>query len=183
MTERPRVRYVTATTLDGFLADEHDSLDWLLEQDHDPEGAGGHEHMDGAGALVMGATTYRWVVDHVARSGENWPYVQPTFVVTHRTPDLASSRVRLVHGAPTAWWPQVVAAADGRDVWVVGGGGLAADLAGEGLLDEMVVSIAPVTLGSGRPLLPARFDLRLRDVDRNRAFVVAHYDVLGRRAG
>ena len=41
MTDRPTCRFVTATTLDGYLADEHDSLDWLFVQDHDPDGAGG----------------------------------------------------------------------------------------------------------------------------------------------
>ena len=92
MTDRPRVRYVTATTLDGFLADERDSLDWLLEQDHDPDGAGGHEHMTGAGALVMGATTYRWVVDHLAETGEPWPYEQPTFVFTPPSPSVRDGR-------------------------------------------------------------------------------------------
>ncbi|MCX6405309.1 MAG: dihydrofolate reductase family protein [Propionibacteriales bacterium] len=183
MTDRPRARYVTATTLDGFLADERDSLDWLLEQDHDPDGAGGHEHMTGAGALVMGATTYRWVVDHLAETGEPWPYEQPTFVFTHRELATVAPTVRVVAGDPAGPWPEIVEAADGRDVWVVGGGALAADLAEAGLLDEVIVSVAPVTLGAGRPLFPRRFDLRLRDVGRNRAFVVAHYDVVGPRAG
>lgn len=183
MTDRPRARYVTAATLDGFLADEHDSLDWLLQQDLDPDGAGGHEHMTGAGALVMGATTYLWVVDHLARSGEGWPYAQPTFVFTHRDLEVGDRPVRLVAGEVAGHWPDVLAAAGGCDVWVVGGGGLAADVAEAGLLDEVIVSIAPVTLGSGRPLFPRPFDLRLRDVARNRAFVVAHYDVVGPREG
>lgn len=181
MTDRPRSRYVTATTLDGFLADEHDSLAWLLVQDHDPEGPGGHDLMAAAGALVMGATTYLWVVDHLASSGEPWPYDRPTFVFTHRDLDLVDPSVRLVAGDVAACWPQVVDAAAGRDVWVVGGGRLAADLALAGLLDEVLVSIAPVTLGAGAPLFPRPFDLRLREVDRNRAFVVAHYDVVGPR--
>lgn len=47
-------------------------------------------------------------------------------------------------------------------------------------LDEIIVSIAPVTLGSGKPLLPRRLDLRLAETSRNRAFVCARYQVLGR---
>ena len=73
----------------------------------------------------------------------------------------------------------LVDAAGGKDVWVVGGGGLAAQFAGAGLLDRLMVSIAPVTLGAGRPLFPGRFDLELEDVARNRAFVCATYRVVG----
>ncbi|WP_424347733.1 dihydrofolate reductase family protein [Kocuria sp. CH-021] len=62
---------------------------------------------------------------------------------------------------------------------VVGGGDLAAQFAEAGLLDQLMVSIAPVTLGAGRPLFPRRFDLELTDVARNRAFVCATYRVVG----
>jgi dihydrofolate reductase len=64
---------------------------------------------------------------------------------------------------------------------MVGGGGLAADFATEGLLDEVVVSIAPVTLGAGRPLFPRPFDLKLVDFARNGAFLCARYEVVGPR--
>ena len=84
-------------------------------------------------------------------------------------------RVGSARPAPRA----IEAAAGGQDVWVVGGGALAADLAEAGMLDELLVSLAPVTLGAGRPLLPRRFDLRLLDLGRNGAFAVATYDVLG----
>jgi hypothetical protein len=43
----------------------------------------------------------------------------------------------------------------------------------------VVVSIAPVTLGGGAPLLPRPLDLRLEEVARNRAFVCARYSVVG----
>jgi len=182
-----RTIYFTATTLDGYLADDHDSLDWLFVQDIDEEGPGNvAAFMADVGVLVMGATTYTWVLDHLAESGDEWPYSQPTWVMTHRdlpTPDGADIRfataddemvVKAVHA-------DLVDAADGKDVWVVGGGALAADFAAAGLLDDIVVSIAPVTLGSGRPLLPRPFDLELLELDRNRAFVVARFRVVGPR--
>ncbi|MBJ7530553.1 MAG: dihydrofolate reductase, partial [Nocardioides sp.] len=62
-----RVTYYTATTLDGFLADEHDSLDWLFTQDTDADGPMGYTgFIAGIGAMVMGATTYQWLLDHAA---------------------------------------------------------------------------------------------------------------------
>lgn len=179
--------YFTATTLDGFLADEHHSLDWLLSQDVDQEGAGGYEpFIAGVGSIVMGASTYEWVRHHLEQTGEPWSYAQPCVVLTHRdlprvpgadltfTAADTPEEVRRLHAT-------LVEAAEGRDVWVVGGGGVAAALAAEGLLDDLVVAIAPVTLGAGMPLLPGAFDLRLTSVERNRAFVAARYEVVGPR--
>lgn len=177
----PRTVYATATTLDGYLADDQDSLDWLLTQDVDGDGPlNNAQLLAGVGAIVMGATTYTWVVDHLRAGDGDWPYAQPTWVLTHReleAPEgadvrFASGDVRPVHA-------QLVAAAGGADVWVVGGGDLAGQLADAGLLDEVEVSIAPVTLGSGRPLFPRRFDLRLVELARNRAFACARYEVVG----
>ncbi|MGJ9413894.1 dihydrofolate reductase family protein [Aeromicrobium sp. CF4.19] len=181
-TERPRCRFLTATTLDGFLADEHDSLDWLFTQEHDPEGPGSADtYLASVGVLVMGATTYTWVVDHLAASGDAWPYEQPCFVFTHRELDPVTDQVRLVSGAPADVWPQIAEAAGDREVWMVGGGALAADFAHAGLLDEVDVSIAPVMLGSGRPLFTRSVDLRLVELARNGAFVHARYAVVGPR--
>lgn len=176
-----RYRYHTATSLDGFIADEHDSLAWLFVQEQDdPEQ---HDRfMADVGAVVMGATTYAWLVDHLTQSGEAWPYAMPCFVFTHRTLAPLGDSVRFVAGEPGAHRAAIEEAAGERDVWVVGGGGLAGDLAEVGMLDEVLVSIAPVTLGAGRPLLPRPLDLRLRELGRNGAFVVATYDVLGRPA-
>lgn len=177
-----RTVYYTATTLDGFLADEHDSLDWLLTQPLDEGGMLDYgEFIGGIGALLMGATTYQWVLDHNARTGEEWSYTQPTWVMTHRdlapvadNVTIASGDVREVHAA-------MVEAAGEKDVWVVGGGDLAGQLTDAGLLDQVLVSIAPVTLGAGRPLLPRRLDLRLTSQGRNGVFLCATYDVVGPR--
>jgi dihydrofolate reductase len=164
-----RYRYWTATTLDGFLADEHDSLEWLFVQPQDdtPGTPGRYDDLIvDVGALVMGATTYAWLVDHLGTTGEAWPYSQPCFVFTHRTFEPLAEGITFVSGAPGEHRAALEEAAGDRDVWVVGGGALAADLAEAGMLDEVLVSIAPVTLGAGRPLFPRPFDLRLRDVGR-----------------
>ena len=70
--------FYTATTLDGFIADEHDSLDWLFEV---PAGddTEGHEarfarFIGGVGAMAMGSTTYEWIVgyEHLLEHPEKW---------------------------------------------------------------------------------------------------------------
>lgn len=178
-----RTVYYTATTLDGFLADEHDSLDWLFEQDIDEDGPLSYrDFIKDVGAIAMGATTYRWILDHNARTGEEWGYAMPSWVFTHRDlPAVPGADVRFVQGPVAPVHEAMVGAAGGKDVWVVGGGDLAAQFAEAGLLDEVELSIAPVTLGAGRPLFPRRFDLELLDVDRNRAFACARYRVVGPR--
>lgn len=63
-------------------------------------------------------------------------------------------------------------------MWLVGGGELVGQFADAGLLDEILVGVAPVTLGGGAPLLPRRLtaaDLELVDVGRDKQFVLLSY--------
>jgi dihydrofolate reductase len=68
----------------------------------------------------------------------------------------------------------VWAAAD-RDVWVVGGGDVAAQFVAAGLVDEMIVSYAPCSLGTGARVLPLRSEWALQEVGRNADFVCARW--------
>jgi dihydrofolate reductase len=176
-----RTTYYTATTLDGFIADEHDSLAWLFVQDQDPRGPLNYDDfVSDVGAIVMGSTTYEWVLAHNGRTGDAWAYDIPAWVVTSRDlPRPEGADVRFFSGDVARLHPQLVAAADGKDVWVVGGGDLAGQFADAGLLDEVVTYVAPVTLGAGRPLLPRRLELRLEETRPNRAFVTARFSVVG----
>lgn len=174
--------YYTATTLDGFIADEHDSLAWLFEQESDAGGPAGYdEFIAGVGAMVMGATTYTWISDHMRSTGEAWSYDIPCWVFTHREHEPLGEDIRFVSGDVREHHRAITESAGDRDLWVVGGGDLAGQFADLGLLDQVVVSIAPVTLGSGRPLFPRRHNLKLVEQGRNGDFVVATYDVVGPR--
>jgi len=174
--------YYTATTLDGFIADEHDSLAWLFEQETDEGGPAGYaEFIAGIGAMVMGATTYTWLGDHMGSTGEKWAYDIPCWVFTHREHDPLGEDIRFIEGEVREHHPAIAESAGDRDIWVVGGGDLAGQFADLGLLDQIVMSIAPVTLGSGRPLFPRRHNLKLAVLGTNGDFAVATYDVLGPR--
>ncbi|ATD71170.1 MULTISPECIES: dihydrofolate reductase family protein [Gordonia] len=175
-------RYYTATTLDGYLADDHDSLDWLLTQPLEDGGAMNYDDFfAGIGTAVMGYTTYQWLLDNEMADGKPWPYEIPSFVFTHRTITPVADSITVLDGDPTAHRDLLTEAAAGKDVWVVGGGDLAAQFAEAGMLDDMIVSIAPVTLGSGRPLFPRRYDLALQEFGRNGAFLCARYSLVGAR--
>ncbi len=173
--------YYTAMTLDGFIADEQDSLAWLFVQDQDLQGPLNYdEFFAGIGALVMGSTTYEWLMGHMARTGEPWPYTIPAWVLTHRDlPLVDKTYVRSFSGDVVDLYPLLREAAGDKDVWVVGGGDLAGQFADAGLLDEVITYIAPVTLGSGRPVLPRRLELRLEETHPNKAFVTARFSVVG----
>ncbi len=177
-----RTTYYTATTLDGFIADEHDSLAWLFEQKTDEGGPADYEEfIKHIGAMVMGSTTYVWIGDHMRANEEKWAYDIPCWVFTHRDLEPLGEDIRFVRGGVREQHAAIVDSAGGRDIWVVGGGDLAGQFADLGLLDRMVVSIAPVTLGAGRPLFPRRHDLELVELGRNGDFVVATYDIVGAR--
>lgn len=178
-----RYRFFTATTLDGFLADEHDGLDWLLSQPTGEESILPYDtFLAEVGAIVTGRSTYDWVVAHEGDVEGAWIYTQPTFLFTHRAPDTEREGVTVLAGPPAAHRAQLEQAADGKDVWIVGGGGLAAEFARAGMLDEIFVSIAPVTLGAGKPLLGGGFDLELLEHGTNGALLEARYRVVGERA-
>jgi dihydrofolate reductase len=167
-----RTQYYTAATLDGFIATEDDSLDWLFPL-ADPEQTSYPAFIAEVGALAMGASTYLWLLEHLAhppadQPAEPWPYAQPAWVFTNRTlPRAADGDIRFVHGDVRPVHAQMRAVAGGKNLWIVGGGELAAEFLDAGLLDELIVQIGSVTLGRGKPLLPRRLlapTLRLVDV-------------------
>lgn len=176
-----RTTYYTATTLDGFIADEDDSLAWLFVQDQDQAGPLNYDDFfAGIGAMVMGSTTYEWLLAHLAKTGEGWMYTIPSWVVTHRDlPVPKEADVRFFSGDVAVLHAEMVAAAGDKHVWVVGGGDLAGQFADAGLLDEVIAYVAPVTLGAGRPILPRRLELRLEETAPNKDFITARFSVVG----
>ncbi|MGH9210194.1 MAG: dihydrofolate reductase family protein [Acidimicrobiales bacterium] len=179
-------QYYVAATVDGLIADEEDSLDWLFTARSEEGGPPNYaEFISAVGAIAMGSTTYEWILRHsAATSGDStpvtWPYDLPCWVFTHRDLPRASSKssivftsddVRSVHAEMTA-------AAGDRNVWMMGGGDLAGQFADAGLLDELILAIAPTTLGAGAPLLPRRLPLRLEDVRRSLDFTCIRYTVV-----
>lgn len=148
--------YLVASSLDGFIADEHDNLDWLTSMPGGFDEASPYaEFIKGVGALAMGATTYEWILAH--ESGP-WPYSQPTWVFTHRELPTreGGGAIHLTQSDVATAHKEMSAAADGQGIWLVGGGDLVGQFLDAGLLDELIVSITPVTLGQGAPLLPRR---------------------------
>lgn len=166
-----KTQYYCAASLDGYIAEADDSLGWLLGYQGSfagegveaaPMGEGGayERFYEDVGALVSGATTYEFILDHMGEDGE-WPYPgKPYWVLSSRDlpiPEGEQVDVRIANAEVADLHEQMIAAAGEGNLWVVGGGNVASQFADRGLLDELLVTVVPVVLGAGKPL----FDRRL----------------------
>ncbi len=168
-----KVQYFTACTLDGFIADENNSLDWLFESPHDGDDTSWDEFIGPVGALVMGATTYEWMVDHDDLLDHPEKYAEyygerPCWVFTHRDlPPIPGAPLTFVSGDVTPVYDDIVRTIPDGNIWLVGGGDLVGQFDDAGLLDEVWLGMRPVFLGAGAPLLPRRITskrLQIREV-------------------
>jgi dihydrofolate reductase len=180
-----KTQYYTAASLDGFIATPDDSLEWLFPLG-DIEDTSYSDFIRDVGALAMGSATYEWLLRHhvspEAGRPQPWPYEQPVWVFsTRELAPLPGADIRFVRGDVRPVHEEMVAAAGGRNVWIVGGGDLAGQFYDHGLLDELFVQIGSVTLGAGKPLLPRAITsppLRLVSVRAvGTGFAELHYEV------
>lgn len=146
------VVYYAAMSLDGYIADPDDGLDWLTGFEAVPPGpdvqtvGGGYEEFYAdVGALVSGSVTYEWILEH---AGE-WAYAgKPYWVLTSRELPVPDGQDVRFNGR----FEEMIESAGDRKLWIVGGGPVASQFADAGLLDEVLVTVVPVVLGAGKPL-------------------------------
>lgn len=181
-----KTQYYTATSLDGFIATEDDSLDWLFPLG-DLNDSSYPEFIAEVGALAMGSTTYEWMIRHAdqvaAETGSLWPYTQPAWVFTSRSlPLVEGADIRFVKGDVRQVHTEMRSVAGSKNIWIVGGGDLAGQFYDAELLDELIVQIGSVTLGRGKQLFPRRVlspTLRLMLVRQiNASMVELRYEVV-----
>ncbi|PTX94375.1 dihydrofolate reductase family protein [Opitutus sp. ER46] len=155
-----KTQYFTASSLDGYIATEDDSIDWLFPLG-DINATSYPAFFAQVGALAMGSSTYEWMLRHTQavadQTGSAWPYPQPTWVFSRRPlPAIPDATLHFVQGDVRPVHAAMRAAAGDKNLWIVGGGDLAGQFHDAGLLDEIIVQVASVTLGRGKPLFPRR---------------------------
>jgi dihydrofolate reductase len=161
------VQYYCAASLDGYIAETDDTIEWLTGFEGVPPGEdvssveGGYDDFYAdVGALVSGSVTYEFILGLLER-GSEWPYAgKPCWVLTSRklpVPDGDDVDVRIRNAPLRNLFDDMLSSAGDGNLWVVGGGNVASQFADEGLLDEVLVTVVPVVLGDGKPL----FDRRL----------------------
>lgn len=180
-----KTQYYTATSINGYLADDQNSLEWLfqfgpiesMKEDYP-------RFINQVGAIAMGSTTYEWILNHenLQEEPEKWPYKSPTWVFSSRKlPVVSGADIRFVRGNVAPFHAEMVKAAGDKNIWVVGGGDLAGQFHDHGLLDEIILTVAPVMLSSGAPLLPRNIitpPLKLINVEKHgNVFVILTYEV------
>ena len=155
----PKTQYYCAASLDGYIAEADDTLDWLTGYQGSFSGpnvepmAGSYDRFYAdVGALVMGSVTYEFVLN----LGRGWPYEgKPTWVLSSRElprPGSEGADAHVVEAKVPELYDELIAAAGERNLWVVGGGNVASQFTDEGLLDELLVTVVPVVLGEGKRL-------------------------------
>lgn len=155
-----KTQYYTASSLDGFIATQDDSLEWLFTLGT-PSESSYPEFIAEVGAIAMGSVTYEWIQRNAekaqAEAGSSWPYAQPTWVFTKRSLEaVPGADIRFFSGDAATAHAEMRAASRGKNIWIVGGGDLAGQFYDAGLLDEIIVQLGAVTLGQGKSLLPRR---------------------------
>lgn len=147
--ERRKVVVYIGISLDGYIATKDDSLEWLLNTQGEGDNGFG-EFYDTVDTIIMGRRTYDWIMKE---EKGRFPYAgKECYVYT------AGGAEDTEHVKFTAEQPEALIAGlktEGKKIWIVGGSGIIDLFRQAGLVDEWIVSIAPVILGEGIPLFQA----------------------------
>ena len=166
-----------ATSLDGYISDRDDGLDWLHSiPNPDNFDCGWGEFLDRIDAIVMGRKTF----EKVCGFDCDWPYSKPVFVLSRSLSSLPQEyegKAELISGSLA----DVLAALHGKghEQLYIDGGTTVQSFLEEDLIDEMIITVLPILLGGGAPLFgelskPLDFDLVNTEVILN-AMVKNHY--------
>lgn len=179
-----RTTYYIFSSLDGFVAGEDDSLDWLY--DLDPTDRDFSGFMTGVGAFAMGSSTYESVLrdSGLLEHPERWQEGhadRPAFVFTSRDlPKIPGADITFVSGDARPVHDAMVQAANGKDTFIAGGGSLATAFAEAGLLDRIAVGVVPTVLTKGKPLLTGPLtseQLHLTTIEKRGQVAYLTYDL------
>lgn len=170
-----KIKLFIAASLDGYIAAEDESLQWLF--DVEGEGDNGYaEFYHTIETVLMGRKTYDWLI---RQDLEKFPYENKECYVFTRILDKNSEHVIFTNEDVTDFINSLKEK-DGKDIWVVGGGGLLHSFLKENLVDELILTVAPTLLGKGVPLFKEKdiqIDLILKNVRKFNQFVELHYEV------
>lgn len=162
-----------ATSLDGYIATEEDSLDWLFKIEG--EGDNGYsEFLETIDTIIMGRRTYDWILKEVPG---DFPYqTQKCYVFTNTLKE-SNANIEFVSEEASSLLSKIKKT-PGKNIWIVGGGELISHFIKEKLIDEYILTVAPVLIGKGIPLfkkMEGEVELELLGTRQFNQFVELHY--------
>jgi len=162
-----------ATSLDGYIATKNDSLEWLFKTEG--EGDNGYsEFLETIDTIILGRRTYDWIM---TMEPGGFPYQNQTCYVFSNTLKERMDNVEFVSGDIASFLGKIKKAS-GKNIWIVGGGELLSHFIKEKLIDEYIITVAPIMIGKGIPLfkeIDVEIELELLNVRRFNQFVELHY--------
>jgi len=145
MTNKRRVRYQVAMSLDGYIAGPNGEYDWIV-MDDDIDFKALFAQFD---TFLIGRKTFEAMGGAPSRSKGTKTFVFSTTLKADKHP-----RVTIVADR-VAETVNALRAEKGKDIWLFGGGSLFRSLLAAGVVDTVEVAVMPVLLGAGTPLLPS----------------------------
>jgi dihydrofolate reductase len=182
---KPQFIYYTATTINGYIADSNDNLEWLFSVDSEtPDFT---SFFDTVKVLVMGSNTYKWLVnkENLIEKPQKWQSFfgnKTVYVFSHNSlPGPKNANIKFIYGSVANFLDDFINEAGNSNIWIQGGGDLAGQFYDCRALNEIHLSFAPVFLESGKHLLPRNImasNIKLVDIIRTGEFIVARYNVI-----
>ncbi|MCT1578920.1 dihydrofolate reductase family protein [Oceanobacillus kimchii] len=174
MGEKRKVKLFIATSLDGYIATKNESIQWL--DDIEGEGDNGYlrfyEEID---TVIMGNKTYQWLE---SQNLSEFPYQSKDCYVFSRKESGSNENVIFVND-DVERFIQMLQNKEGRDIWIVGGGELLSSFIEKDLIDEYIITVAPIILGEGIPLFKEAssvINLSLIGTQKFNQFIELHYE-------
>jgi dihydrofolate reductase len=144
-----KVRYSVAASLDGFIAGPNGEHDWIIM---DP-GVDFRTFFSSIDTVLLGRRTYEKAI----AQGPKGSMPGVTSIVYSRTLNPKDHPGVTLHKDAAESVAALKARDEGKDIWLMGGGGLFRSLLEAGLVDTIEVGVVPVMLGAGVPLLPGPY--------------------------
>jgi dihydrofolate reductase len=173
MSNQRKVVLYIAASLDGYIATEDESLDWLFKIESEGD-AGYSDFYETVDTILMGRRTYEWIM---AMEKGKFPYENKECYVFSNTLNGKTENVEFVYEDVVSFTTKLKSKA-GKNIWIVGGGELLHLFLKNKLVDEYIITIAPTLIGKGIPLFKVadyELELELIDVKRFNQFAQLHY--------
>jgi dihydrofolate reductase len=151
MAKRKIIVYA-GTSADGFIARPNGDIEWLTSRPKLPGFYDIGKFTSSIDAKILGRKTY----EKSLTLGAKFEGKERTYVFSSRPAATPPPKgVEFVHEAVAAF-AQRVRAAEGKNLWMMGGGEIIASFLDAGAIDEMIINMVPVLIGEGIPLIAPR---------------------------